>query len=65
MDEQPSPTQCDQGRAMWHGVGASCIYQFVDAGGQCRKSKANCIKNLDRAALCQIYDSIFRTSPSI
>lgn len=65
MDEQPSPTQCDQSRAMWHWVGASCVNQSFNAAGQCRKSKADCIKSLDRAALCQIYDSIFRTSPSV
>lgn len=65
MDEQPSPTECDQSRAMWHWVGASCVNQSFNAAGQCQKSKADCIKSLDRAALCQIYDSIFRTSPSV
>jgi len=65
VDEQPSPTECDQSRAMWHWVGASCVDRSFNAAGQCQKSKADCIKSLDRAALCQVYDSIFRTSPSV
>lgn len=65
MDEQPSPAQCDQSRAMWHRVGLSCVYLSIGAAGQCQRSKADRIKFLDRAALCQIYDSIFRTPPSI